>query len=411
MTGLQYAFVPILSVTLCLASPAVSWAEGLNSDESAATIQNQRDIPVGDADQVPEDTQADTTDSLILPPNAGGVPTTPSQDSGVSALSSSDLAGTVPTPNPSAEDIESADDKTPEAMEMEPEGLATQSNGFAYVHDPQENPYAMADIVADDAAVYGFRPSSEGSLKQYAAFDWSDSALVEAGRQDRIAYHESIASMYDILESMAAAGASTEEIARAVSTRRNEIRMESYADDPEGLAAIKARNLERYGNENGGTPDYFYALYGSWEAVIDKSFSTNSGMDACLGLYDDYYGLYVLIGQVADDGKGGTDTNDPIDPEETDMDDPVDSGGTEDDTNSDSVTPETEQQGSKAGGETPTRSTASAQIDSVTSPTKSSSTKLPATGDAAGEFPFLAGGIILVGLGTCLRSRRQSRAA
>ncbi|MBO7520108.1 MAG: hypothetical protein J6T73_04950, partial [Clostridia bacterium] len=32
----------------------------------------------------------------------------------------------------------------------------------------------------------------------------------------------------------------------------------------------------------------------------EKAFSANVGMDACLGLYDDYYDLYVALGQVTD---------------------------------------------------------------------------------------------------------------
>ena len=136
------------------------------------------------------------------------------------------------------------------------------ANGFRYQHDPRENPAAMRDIAEDENAVYGFRPSETGSLKLYADADWSDPAVVEQGRQDRIAYHESIASMYVLLEEMEAQGCSVEEIARAVSTRRNEIRLEAYADDPEALAALKARNLEKYGHEEGPLPDELYAQYG-----------------------------------------------------------------------------------------------------------------------------------------------------
>ena len=167
-----------------------------------------------------------------------------------------------------------------------------------YIHDPRENPYAMADIVEDENAVYGFRPSPDGSLKAYADADWSDPEIVEKGRQERIAYHKSIESMYDMLEEMTADGKTVEEIARAVSTRRNEIRLEAYKDDPEGLAVVLARNLEKYGHEEGPLPDELYAQYGSWETVLAKAFSANSGMDACLGLYDDYYELYVAVGQI-----------------------------------------------------------------------------------------------------------------
>ena len=45
---------------------------------------------------------------------------------------------------------------------------AFAANGFRYQHDPRENAAAMRDIVADESAVYGFRPSETGSLSMYA---------------------------------------------------------------------------------------------------------------------------------------------------------------------------------------------------------------------------------------------------
>ena len=176
-------------------------------------------------------------------------------------------------------------------------------SSFHYEHDPRLNARAMADIIVDPTAVYGFSPSPDGSLSSYASFDWSDPELVngENGRLARIAYHESINEMYAMMNAMRIDGKSIEEIARAVSSKRNEIRLASYADDPEGLAAAKARNLEKYGHEEGPLPDELYKQYGSWETVLEKAFSTNSGIDACLGLYDDYYELYVMAGQVEDE--------------------------------------------------------------------------------------------------------------
>ena len=184
------------------------------------------------------------------------------------------------------------------ALAAENAGAAPVSAGFHYRHDPRLNPKAMADIVVDPTAIYGFRPSETGSLKQFVDYDWSDAEAAEAARQDRLAYHESIEDMYRILDEMTAEGKGTEEIARAVSARRNELRMESYLNDPDELARIKARNLEKYGHEEGPTPDELYAQYGSWQTVLEKAFSANSGMDACLGLYDDYYELYVSAGQI-----------------------------------------------------------------------------------------------------------------
>ena len=75
--------------------------------------------------------------------------------------------------------------------------------------------------------------------------------------------------------------------------RRNEIRLESYKDE-ESLELVKKSNLETYGNELGPTADSLYEKYGSWLTVIEKACSTNAGMDACLGLYDEYYYTYGI---------------------------------------------------------------------------------------------------------------------
>ncbi|MBR4702370.1 MAG: S-layer homology domain-containing protein [Oscillospiraceae bacterium] len=172
---------------------------------------------------------------------------------------------------------------------------------FRYQHDPRLNETAMRDIVVDPTAVYGFSPSPEGSLSVYVDFDWTDPEMVngEHARLERIAYHESLGEMYTLLDEMTEAGKSTEEIARTLSAKRNELRLAAYDGNPEGLATAKERNLKQYGHEEGPLPEELFEKYGSWEIVLEKAFSVNSGMDACLGLYDDYYALYVATGQVA----------------------------------------------------------------------------------------------------------------
>lgn len=168
---------------------------------------------------------------------------------------------------------------------------------FHYIHDPMANPKAAKDIVVNPDAVYGYSPNPDSTrLGVYASDDWTDKAFVEEMRQQREEYHESIKELYQIKADMEAQGKSVEEIARAVSNRRNEIRMEAYKDDPEGLEKLKESNLKTFGNENGGTPDYFYKKYGSWETVIEKAFATNEGADAVLGLYDKYYDTYFIDG-------------------------------------------------------------------------------------------------------------------
>ncbi len=170
---------------------------------------------------------------------------------------------------------------------------------FVYENDPRENPEAMKDIVEAPDAVYGFAPDPESTrLGSYAEYDWTDPGFVAKAQQERRAYHESLDSMTEILYRMREEGASMEEMARAVSEERNRLRLAAYEGDPEGLAKVKESNLETYGHEEGPTPDELYEKYGSWTVVLQKAFGSNMGMDACCGLYDEYYWLYVELGYV-----------------------------------------------------------------------------------------------------------------
>ena len=172
-------------------------------------------------------------------------------------------------------------------------------DAFVYTHDPRENPEAMEDIVVNDDAIYGFSPKTDsGRLVEYSKYDWTDPEFVSKAKEERKAYHESMDSMTEMLKSMREEGASLEEMARAVSKERNRLRIESYKDDPEKLESMKKSNLKKYGNEDGPTPDQIYEEYGSWEKVIQRAFSSNMGMDACCGLYDEYYQLYIELGLV-----------------------------------------------------------------------------------------------------------------
>lgn len=175
------------------------------------------------------------------------------------------------------------------------------SKAFHYQHDPRLNHKALADIIINPDAVYGFSPSPTGSLAAYAEYDWTDAEAVETYRQNRIEYLQSCSQMYDILDEMTADGKSIEEIARKVSGKRNELRLAAYEGNPDGLAVVKARNLETYGHEDGPTADEMFEKYGSWERVIEKAFSQNPGMDACVGLYDDYYKYYIAFGYIEDE--------------------------------------------------------------------------------------------------------------
>lgn len=173
------------------------------------------------------------------------------------------------------------------------------SGSFSYVHDPRLNAEAMKDIVENPDAVYGFSPNPQSNrLGIYAKYDWSDPDVVSDAKKQRTEYHQSLQTMYDILNKMTDEGEPEEKIARTISAERNRLRLATYDNDPKGLADIKKSNLETYGHEDGPTADEMFAKYGSWSIVIQKAFSTNMGMDACCGLYDDYYPEYVKMGYV-----------------------------------------------------------------------------------------------------------------
>ena len=177
--------------------------------------------------------------------------------------------------------------------------VSAPTDVYSYVHDPRLCSEAMKDIVVNPDAVYGFSPDPQSKrLGSYAAYDWTDPVFVEKAKAERTAYHDSFKSMSEILERMKGLGASSEEIARAVSAERNRLRFAAYDGDPEGLAQVRKSNLETYGHEEGPTPDEMFAKYGSWEAVTQKAFSPNLGMDACCGLYDVYYQQYIELGYI-----------------------------------------------------------------------------------------------------------------
>lgn len=165
-----------------------------------------------------------------------------------------------------------------------------------YVHDPMENPKAAQDIIVNRAAVYGYSPSPLSTrLREFVdIIDWTNEEEVAEARDKRLQYYETEEILYQTIETMLDENKSIEEIARAVSKKRNELRLEAYIGDPDGLKRVKQSNLDTYGNEEGPSIDYLYEKYGSWEAILQKALSSNPGMDACLGLYDDFYDFYGI---------------------------------------------------------------------------------------------------------------------
>lgn len=87
-------------------------------------------------------------------------------------------------------------------------------------------------------------------------------------------------------------GYSTKAIAAKMVEERNMSRINSYINsgDIKRLEIVKQSNLKTYGNEFGMSSDQALEKYGSYKEVINASIRSNPGMDACIGLFDIYYG-------------------------------------------------------------------------------------------------------------------------
>ena len=166
------------------------------------------------------------------------------------------------------------------------------------IENPLNNCIVMFSAKADPNAYYGFSPrADQGTLKSYASADWSkeNETQVLQWRKEREDYFKQFETMYEKLKQMTEDGADIETIARTISTMRNQIRWDSYKDNPEGLEALKKKNMEQWGHEFGPTPEQLFEKYGNWETVLSKAFSENPAMDACLGLYEERIDYYILL--------------------------------------------------------------------------------------------------------------------
>ena len=271
-------------------SGVTEWAEGAADD--IQTFARDNGPAIGAWFSQAGENIGKALDSLVNPngnrakeaPKAAVVPETPETSE----------AAVVPEAAEAPETPEAAEvPETPEAAEAHEEAGAAP---FAYEHDPRLNPKAMKDIVENPDAVYGFSPSPDSTrLGEFAdAIDWTDPEQVAEARATRQAYYDSLSGLYRMIEAMLTEAKPVEEIARAVSQRRNELRIEAAQDDPEKLEILKKSNLETYGNENGPTAEWLYEKYGSRQTVMEKALGTNVGMDVCLGFYDELYELYDI---------------------------------------------------------------------------------------------------------------------
>ena len=162
--------------------------------------------------------------------------------------------------------------------------------GFKYQHNPSENPKVLKDAFEDPSAIYGYRPKKEGGLSAFYNDNWSDPQYVEYARQNRIDYHNrNEAVVMKLVSEMRTRGCTDEQIARAVVEFRNESRLSAYMDDDGNII-----NQAGYNQALSHSKTYEDLIHSGKtnEDIIKSATRGNPAMDACTGLYDDYYDTY-----------------------------------------------------------------------------------------------------------------------
>ena len=213
--------------------------------------------------------------------------------------------------------------------------ILTRIRTLSFKNNPADNPKVLKDAIVDPNAIYGFRPSEDGSLAKFAKARWDNPISVAKYRADRIDYHvrneEVIKQMY---KDMTADGRATEEIAMAVNEFRNQSRINAYLDSngnvkagkEEGYAAALRRKEENsYERLIAGTRDETGKIIKppkTPEEIIISAMRGNPGMDACTGLTDLYPEVKIksvdqavvqgVQGLYDNVGKGGSGANDII---------------------------------------------------------------------------------------------------
>ena len=152
----------------------------------------------------------------------------------------------------------------------------------------------MQDAIEDANAVYGYKPNDTGSLKKFVKYDWTDPEVVAKFRKNRLQYHIENDAYRDLVNSMRAEGHTDAEIAKTLVEKRNVNRLSSYIDENGRIIDIELYNQAKehcvsYEQLRQG----YKGKHGKTDLeIIESAMRGNEGMDACCGLYDDYYSTY-----------------------------------------------------------------------------------------------------------------------
>jgi hypothetical protein len=94
----------------------------------------------------------------------------------------------------------------------------------------------------------------------------------------RLQYHAEVVALAAKRDEMVTAGATPEEIARALHKARRDLGVKYKNVTPEPLRSqIYQRNLDKYGDQLGPTIDYLRQSGKSWEQIIESALRTGGG--------------------------------------------------------------------------------------------------------------------------------------
>lgn len=85
-------------------------------------------------------------------------------------------------------------------------------------------------------------------------------------------YEASVRALLISAQMLWSRGLSDEAVARELVALRNKLKIQARSGLPDQvLRRLEARNLAKYGDAIGPTPEFLYERYGNWRAVIDAS--------------------------------------------------------------------------------------------------------------------------------------------
>lgn len=91
-------------------------------------------------------------------------------------------------------------------------------------------------------------------------------------RSSRDQYEQAVISLTNLAARLRSEGQSDEAIARELVSQRNTLKAEFRAGlNPEIVERISARNLAKYGDALGPSPEALLEKYGDWAAVIEAA--------------------------------------------------------------------------------------------------------------------------------------------